>query len=66
MEPTTVGSLWLENETNENLLEIWNHINSYMGRSKNLAPLFRKGFAEIREIRNQYPSLAVMSDVTRP
>ena len=36
MEPTTVGSLWLENDLHENELEF----ESYMGRSKKKCPRY--------------------------
>ena len=40
MEPTTVGSLWLENDLHENELEF----ESYMGRSKKMSALLQTGF----------------------
>ena len=47
MEPTTVGSLWLENDLNENELEF----ESYMGRSKKNVRVTSDGIhAEIHEI----------------
>ena len=47
MEPTTVGSLWLENDLHENELEF----ESYMGRSKKNVRVTSDGIhAEIHEI----------------
>ena len=47
MEPTTVGSLWLENELHENELEF----ESYVGRSKKNVRVTSDGIhAEIHEI----------------
>ena len=47
MEPTTVGSLWLENDLHENELEF----ESYMGRSKkNVRVTSDEIHAEIHEI----------------
>ena len=47
MEPTTVGSLWLENDLHENELEF----ESYMGRSKKNVHVTSDGIhAEIHEI----------------
>ena len=47
MEPTTVGSLWLENDLHENELEF----ESHMGRSKKNVRVTSDGIqAEIREI----------------
>ena len=47
MEPTTVGSLWLENDLHENELEF----ESYMGRSKKNVRVISDGIhAEIHEI----------------
>ena len=47
MEPTTVGSLWLENDLYENELEF----ESYMGRSKKNVRVTSDGIhAEIHEI----------------
>ena len=47
MEPTTVGSLWLENDLHENELEF----ESHMGRSKKNVRVTSDGIhAEIHEI----------------
>ena len=47
MEPTTVGSLWLENDLHENELEF----ESHMGRSKKIVRVTSDGIhAEIHEI----------------
>ena len=47
VEPTTVGSLWLENDLHENELEF----ESYMGRSKKNVRVTSDGIhAEIHEI----------------
>ena len=47
MEPTTVGSLWLENDLHENELEF----ESYMGRSRKNVRVTSHGIhAEIHEI----------------
>ena len=47
LEPTTVGSLWLENDLHENELEF----ESHMGRSKKNVRVTSDGIhAEIHEI----------------
>ena len=45
MEPTTVGSLWLENDPNENELEF----EFLYGKIEKNLLLFRTGFTEIRK-----------------